>query len=100
MPEIVHNPGAGLHAERVDCAHVAEDWTVAVGLDANVVDMIEPNQVVGGQGLAVAQVQPIEMPCSKNCKSHYEAVDCPAFALATRQSRCETFCRRRKSGSR
>ena len=54
MPEIVANGSAGLFAQGIDAAHVAEDRAVAVGFDADMVDMVELDGVVAGAGVAVA----------------------------------------------
>src|SRR5205823_428240 len=54
MPEVVANDRAWLLAQGVNAAHVAQDWAVAAGFDADVVDVVELDEVVGGEGGAVA----------------------------------------------
>src|ERR1051326_5982242 len=50
VPQIVTNNGARLFAECVDAAHVAQNRTVAIRFEADVMNMVELDDVVAGKG--------------------------------------------------
>src|SRR6266704_2535882 len=47
VPEIVDNLCPGLHAECVNAAHIAENGSITVRLNSNVMDMIKGDYIVG-----------------------------------------------------
>ena len=53
VPEVVADDGSGLFAKRVDAAHVAQDRAIAVGQHANMMNVVELDNVVVGRRRAV-----------------------------------------------
>src|SRR2546423_14945889 len=53
MPKIVHDPGAGLLSERVNAGHVAQHRAITVGFHADVVHVIERDEIVRRESIAI-----------------------------------------------
>src|SRR6266576_3346545 len=53
VPKIVHNSGARLLSERVNAGHVAQDRTITVGLHADVMHVVERDEIVRRESIAV-----------------------------------------------
>src|SRR6267142_1761793 len=53
VPQVVDNACAGLFAQRIDPAHVAQGWSVTIGLYSDMMNMIELDQVVARQGRSI-----------------------------------------------
>ena len=54
VPKVVADPRSGLHAERVDAAHVAQDRPVTIRFHTDVVHVIERDDVIRSQRRPVA----------------------------------------------
>src|SRR5438477_492225 len=54
MADVVTNDGSRLQAERIDSAHVGKDRAIAVGKPADVVKVVEFDDIAPGQRQAVA----------------------------------------------
>src|SRR5438876_8608482 len=53
VPKIVHDPGAGLLSEGVNAGHVAQDRTITVGFHTDVMHMIERDEIVRREIIAI-----------------------------------------------
>src|ERR1041385_5119945 len=46
VPQVIDDLAAGLTAQRINASHVAENWSVAIGFNSDVVNVIVSNQVI------------------------------------------------------